>query len=102
MVKGVNGIELKAIKVDNSGRAWRIGVRIGRGEGLLGNLHPRDAPLLERTGSFGDTPATLTSRPVSQPRAKWHFPPLPPARAFEQPIRPSVFSSRGVHVHINF
>ena len=30
---------------------------------MLGHLHPRDAPLLERTGSFGDTPATLTSRP---------------------------------------
>ena len=57
--------ELQAIKVDNGGRAWRIGVQVGRGEGLLGDLHPRDAPLLERTGSFGDTPATLTTRPVS-------------------------------------
>ena len=57
--------QLQAIKVDNGGRAWRLGVHIGRkgGEGLLANLHPRDAPLLERTGSFGDTPATLTTRP---------------------------------------
>ena len=55
--------ELKAIKVDNRGNAWRVGVRVGGGHGLLAALHARDAPLLERTGSFGDTPATLTSRP---------------------------------------
>ena len=55
--------ELKAIKVDNRGNAWRVGVRVGGGDGLLAALHARDAPLLERTGSFGDTPATLTSRP---------------------------------------
>ena len=54
---------LGAIKCDNQGNAWKVEVQVGRGSGLLGHLHPRDAPLLERTGSFGDTPATLTSRP---------------------------------------
>jgi hypothetical protein len=73
--KGANGNELKAIKVDNSGRAWRFRVQIGRGEGLLANLHPRDAPLLERTGSFGDTPATMTTRPVSLPPGRTSTPP---------------------------
>lgn len=57
--------ELYALKVDNNGRAWHRAVRIGQGDdGLLRHLLPRDAPLLERTGSFGDTPATLTARPV--------------------------------------
>jgi magnesium transporter len=37
-------------------------VRVGSGE-LLENLHVRDRPLLERTGSFGDTPATMSTRP---------------------------------------
>jgi hypothetical protein len=36
---------LNAIKVDNAGRACRVGVQIGRGTGLLAGLHPRDAPL---------------------------------------------------------
>ena len=54
---------LVAIKVDALGNAALTGVRVGSGDGLLSRLHPRDAPLLERTGSFGDTPATLTSRP---------------------------------------
>ena len=54
---------LGAIKCDNQGNAWKVEVQVGRGSGLLGHLHPRGAPLLERTGSFGDTPATLTSRP---------------------------------------
>ena len=49
--------------MDNRGNAWRVGVRVGGGLGLLAAVHARDAPLLERTGSFGDTPATLTSRP---------------------------------------
>ena len=54
--------ELQAIKVDASGGVWRVGVRVGSGE-LLENLHVRDRPLLERTGSFGDTPATMSTRP---------------------------------------
>ena len=55
--------ELQAIEVDDTGRVTRLGVRVGSGDGLLKSLHVRDRPLLERTGSFGDTPATLTSRP---------------------------------------
>ena len=35
---------------------------MGSGE-LLKHLHVRDRPLLERTGSFGDTPATMSTRP---------------------------------------
>jgi hypothetical protein len=54
---------LVAIEVDALGNTALTGVRVGSGGGLLSRLHPRDAPLLERTGSFGDTPATLTSRP---------------------------------------
>ena len=54
--------ELQAIKVDDRGRVWRVGVRVGSGE-LLKHLHVRDRPLLERTGSFGDTPATMSTRP---------------------------------------
>ena len=54
--------ELQAIKVDDRGGVWRVGVRVGSGE-LLKHLHVRDRPLLERTGSFGDTPATMSTRP---------------------------------------
>ena len=61
--KVASASHLGAIKCDNQGNAWKVEVQVGRGSGLLGHLHPRDAPLLERTGSFGDTPATLTSRP---------------------------------------
>ena len=55
--------ELQAIKVDDTGRVTRLGVRVGSGDGLLKSLHVRDRPLLERTGSFGDTPATMSTRP---------------------------------------
>ena len=54
--------ELQAIKVDDRGGVWRVGVKVGQGE-LLSHLHVRDRPLLERTGSFGDTPATMSTRP---------------------------------------
>ena len=54
--------ELQAIKVDDRGGVRRVGVRVGSGE-LLKHLHVRDRPLLERTGSFGDTPATMSTRP---------------------------------------
>ena len=54
--------ELQAIKVDDRGGVWRVGVKLGQGE-LLSHLHVRDRPLLERTGSFGDTPATMSTRP---------------------------------------
>ena len=59
---GVTTPELQAIKVDDSGGVWRVGVRVGTGE-LLKHLHVRDRSLLERTGSFGDTPATMSTRP---------------------------------------
>ena len=55
--------ELQAIEVDDTGRVTRLGVRVGSGDGLLKSLHVRDRPLLERTGSFGDTPATMSTRP---------------------------------------